>query len=46
MSSAALQSESFRSGYWNGYVRCDPGKTPKDEMTKPNDLIDTVDESN
>ena len=34
ISSGVLQSESIRSGYWNGYVRCDPGvgQTPNDEM--------------
>ena len=47
ISSGVLQSESIRSGYWNGYVRCDPGvgQTPNDEMTDRLGLY-TVDESN
>jgi len=42
-----VQSESIRGGYWNGYVRCDPGvgQTPNDEMAECMGLY-TANESN
>ena len=42
-----FQSESIRSGYWNEYVRRDPGvgQTPNDEMSAHMGLY-IVDESN
>jgi len=47
ISSGVLQSESIRSGYWNGYFGCDPGvgQTPYDKMSARMGLF-TVDESN
>jgi len=47
ISSGVLQSESNRSGYWNGCVRCDPGidQMPNHEMLECMGLY-TVDKSN
>jgi len=39
ISSGVLQSESFRSGYWNGYVTCDPGVALDAEWRNDDDEI-------